>query len=123
MRKLFHIVPLLLSISLNAKALTLTTESEIQRAQEMSRAIDTISQRVMACFESPGGSREACVCSNLAKCKFKSDLEKASSLYCKIKMDYPEWLNKPINYYSPDDKVSNALGMEGLELQFGKYCK
>ena len=123
MNKIFYVLPFLFATSLHAKALTLTAESDIKRAQEMSQAIDAVSQRVMACPESSGGSREVCVCASLESCKFKKEYEKAISLYCEIKTDYPEWANKPVNYFTSDNKISNALGMEALEIQFGKYCK
>ena len=80
---------LFISVSLHAEAITLTNEKEIQRVNELSLAIDDISEKVMSCIQSPNGSRTSCACTNNGSCKFKSEFEKTATLYCSIKSDFP----------------------------------
>jgi len=124
MRNIFIAAGLLLfSTFLNAEPITLTQQSEIQRAHALSLAIDDVSGKVMACMEEPNGSREVCACFHLDSCQFQTEFETATALFCAIKSDFPSWEEQSINYQVEGENQSYALGMVGLERQFGKYCK
>ncbi len=86
-------------------------------------AIGNASSKVMACIEKNGGSVETCACFDNDSCPFKADFETVTNLYCKLKSDYPKWQGLTVNYRVEGNKESRALGMVGLERQFGKSCK
>ncbi len=114
---------LLIAPLLNAEPITLKRNTEIQRAHTLSLAIDNVSEKVMACMNEPNGSREDCACSGSDTCKFKKEFDKTAATYCAIKLDFPSWEGQIINYSVKGKNGSNALSMEGLERQLGKYCK
>jgi hypothetical protein len=108
---------------LNAEPITLKENIEIQKAHILSQAIDNVTNKVMACMSEPNSSREDCVCSDLDTCRFKKEFDKAVAIYCATKSDYPSWEGQIINYSVKGKNRFNALSMEGLERQLGKYCK
>lgn len=103
--------------------ITLSDQGDIKRADELSNAIDEVSKKVMACNKEAVGSVEACDCSALDTCKFKSEYKNAATLYCKIKVDYPSWTGKIVDFYFGQTSDTHSLYMEGLEQQFGQFCK
>lgn len=123
MNRFLAIGLLLTTTYLNAEPITLKDSNQIQRAHALSLAIDNISEKVMACMDEPGSTREVCACFNLDSCKFKKEFDKAAALYCAINTDFPSWSGKSINYSVKGKNGSHALSMAGLERQFGKYCK
>ena len=106
-----------------AEPIMLSDQRDIQSAYVLTNSIAAISTKVMACINEPGGSVQACVCNDLDTCKFKNEFRNAASAYCKIKMDYPSWKGQSVNFYMEDTAKSHTLGMEGLERQFGPFCK
>lgn len=123
MNRLLAIGLLLITTYLNAEPLTLKDNNQIQRAHALSLAIDNVSEKVMACMDESGGTREVCACFNLDSCKFKKEFDTAAALYCAINTDFPSWKGESINYSVKGKTGSNALSMTGLERQFGEYCK
>jgi hypothetical protein len=107
----------------NAEALTLSNADQIKRASALSQAIDHVSEKVMTCMNEPGGSQETCACFDLDSCLFKSEFEQAAEIYCGIKLDFPSWAGKSINFQVEGDGQSHAIGMTGLEKQFGQFCR
>ncbi len=107
----------------NAESLRLSNANEIDRASALSQAIDSVSEKVMKCMGEPGGSQEICACYDLDSCIFKQEFEQAAGIYCGIKMDFPSWAGKSINFQVEGDGRSHVIGMTGLERQFGEFCR
>ncbi len=88
---------------------------------ELDDAINKVSEKVMGCMEQPDGTREKCACMDLENCKFKSEYQSLITIFCKAKIDHPEWAGKIVNVYQSSKTI--ALGMVGLDRQLGSNCK
>lgn len=124
---MFQIVLIIFLFSISnvalSGAITVSDKKEIQLASALSNAISTISQKVMKCIDKNNGKTESCVCKTYETCKFKSEYKNVMSRYCDAITAFPDWKGKTINYKLPSDTMSHALGMPGLEKQFGHNCK
>ena len=106
----------------HAQILDLQDEREIQAASRISQSIDRLSEKVMRCIESQQGVTKGCICADLESCKFTSEYKDATEMYCEAIARYPHWQGKTLNFTVPSSPGGYALGMEGLERQFGRYC-
>src|SRR5690606_5662863 len=103
-----------ISLPLHAKPITLENEKEIHRANQLSLAMDAVSEKVMACTKKATSPKESCTCPDMDSCQFRAEFNKATSLYCSLKSDFPKWINKPIIYSIKGSKITHALSMEAL---------
>lgn len=113
---------LLFSATLQAKPITLINEKEIHRANQLGSAIDALSEKVMTCIHTYHDSNTSCTCPNLESCKFKSEFKKNASLYCNLKSDFPNWINRHLIYSVKGGNITHSLSMEVLEGIYGKHC-